>query len=58
MNKLGFRVERPRGSHIMIFKKEGKTVPIPRDEEIGPGLVGIIAAEVGISREEFQKLLD
>ena len=57
MNKLGFGVERQRGSHI-IFKKEGKSVPIPRDEEIGPGLVGIIAAEVGISREEFQKLLD
>lgn len=57
LNKLGFRVERQRGSHI-IFKKAGKTVPVPHDEEIGPGLIGAIAVEVGISKEEFQRLLD
>lgn len=43
LNRLGFRPVRQRGSHI-IFKKEGKTVPVPRDEEIGPGLIGAIAA--------------
>ena len=56
LNKLGFRVVRQSGSH-MIFKKAGKTVPVPRDDEIGPGLIGAIAAEIGISREEFEKLL-
>jgi mRNA interferase HicA len=57
LTKLGFRVARQRGSHI-IFKDDGKTVPVPRDEEIGPGLIGAIAAEIGMSREEFEKLLD
>ena len=47
MNKLGFRIVRQSGSH-MIFKKAGKTVPVPRDDEIGPGLIGAIAAEIGI----------
>jgi len=42
----------------VIFKKEGKTVPFPRDDEIGPGLIGAIAAEIGVSREEFEKLLN
>jgi predicted RNA binding protein YcfA (HicA-like mRNA interferase family) len=57
LNKLGLRAVRQRGSHI-IFKGDGKTIPVPRDEEIGPGLIGAIAAELGISREEFEKLLD
>ena len=57
MRKLGFQVVRQRGSHI-IFKKDGKTVPVPRDDEIGPGLIGAIAAEIGASREEFERLLD
>lgn len=57
LTKLGFHVERQRGSHI-IFKSLVKTVPVPRDEELGPGLIGAIAAEIGISRKEFEKLLD
>lgn len=56
LNKLGFRVVRQRGSHI-IFKKAGKTVPVPRDDEIGPGLIIAIAAEIGISKQEFEELL-
>ncbi len=57
LNKLGFRVERQRGSH-MIFKKSEKTVPVPRDDEIGPGLISAMAAEMGMSKETFEKLLD
>lgn len=57
LNGLGFRVTRERGSHI-IFKKEEKMVPVPRDEEIGPGLIGAIAAEIGMTKEEFEKLLE
>lgn len=56
LNGLGFRVARQRGSHI-IFKNDGKTVPVPRDDEIGPGLIIAIAAEIGMSEEEFEKLL-
>jgi len=48
---------RQRGSRV-TFKKEEKMVPVPRDDEIGPGLVGAIAAEIGMTREEFEKPLD
>ena len=57
LNGLGFRIVRERGSH-MIFKKEEKAVPVPRDDEIGPGLIGATAAEVGMSREDLERLLD
>lgn len=33
LNGLGFGVARQRGSHF-IFENDGKTVPVPRDEEI------------------------
>ena len=56
LRKLGFVVVRQRGSHI-IFKSREKTVPVPRDDQIGPGLIGAIAAEIGISRAEFEELL-
>ena len=54
---LGFHVVRQRGSHI-IFKREGKMIPVPRDDEIGPGLIVAISAELGMSKEDFEKLLD
>lgn len=57
LSKLGFHVERQRGSHI-IFKSTDKTVPVPRDDELGPGLIGAIAAEIGMSKKEFEKLLN
>jgi predicted RNA binding protein YcfA (HicA-like mRNA interferase family) len=50
-------VERQRGSHI-IFKSSSKTVPLPRDDELGPGIIGAIAAEIGLTREEFEDLLN
>lgn len=54
---LGFRIARQRGSHI-IFKNDGTTVPVPRDDEIGPGLISAIAAEIGLSKEKFERLLE
>lgn len=57
MEKLGFHAVRQRGSHI-IFKKDETMVPVPRDDEIGPGLPGAIATEIGMSRKEFEALLE
>ena len=42
----------------MIFKSKDKTVPVPSDDELGPGLVGAIAAEIGMTKEEFEALMD
>ena len=56
LNKLGYRVVRQRGGHV-IFKGKDRTVPVPRDEELGPGIIGAIAAEIGMSREDFEDLL-
>jgi len=42
----------------MVFTKAEKIVPVPRDDELGPGLIGAIAAEIGMSKEDFERLLD
>lgn len=57
LSELGFQFSRQRGSH-MVFTKAEKIVPVPRDDELGPGLIGAIAAEIGMSKEDFERLLD
>ena len=60
INKLGFKFERQRGSHMFFRHEDGRTTVIPNHpgEEIGPGLLNkIIKEELKITREEFMKYL-
>jgi predicted RNA binding protein YcfA (HicA-like mRNA interferase family) len=54
--KVGFAVERQRGSH-MILTKDEHVVPVPRHDQIKRGLLLEIIAEAGLTREEFLRLL-
>ena len=54
--KVGFKVARQKGSHIILVKAE-YIVPIPKHGEIKRGLLQEIIAEAGLTREEFLKLL-
>ena len=54
--KVGFRVARQKGSHLILIKDEC-VVPIPKHREIKRGLLMEIIAEAGLTREEFIKLL-
>ena len=60
INKLGFKFERQRGSHMFFRHEDGRTTVIPNHpgEEIGPGLLNkIIKEELKITREKFMKYL-
>ena len=60
LNKLGFRLERIRGSHLVFKHLDGRVTVVPRhgNEEIGRGLLRKIAFDLRMSPEDFAKLLD
>ena len=58
LNKMGFKFERQKGSHMFFKHEDGRTTVIPNHpgEEIGPGLLNtIIKQELKMTREEFMK---
>ena len=59
LEKLDFQVMRVKGSHHFLRHADGRTtvVPIHSAEDIGPGLLGKILRDVGLTREELQQLL-
>ena len=61
LGKLGFRVVRQRGSHIVLkgFHKEmQKTVVVPKHREIAVGTLRGILFQAGITVEEFITLAE
>jgi len=58
LKKIGFKVERQRGSHVFLTHKDGRVtvIPIHAGETIGPGLLAKILRDVELTREEFLTL--
>lgn len=58
LTRLGFRVRRQHGSHIILRRDDpfGQTV-VPNHREIDTGTLRAIIRQVGISVDEFNKLL-
>jgi predicted RNA binding protein YcfA (HicA-like mRNA interferase family) len=58
LERAGFEVVRIKGSHHRLEHPDGRrtTVPVHRGETIGPGLLGKIRRDTGLSREEFVDL--
>jgi predicted RNA binding protein YcfA (HicA-like mRNA interferase family) len=59
LETVGFEVIRIRGSHRFLRHSDGRTtvIPVHAQETIGPGLLGKVLRDVGITRNELQKLL-
>jgi len=60
IEKLGYRFLRQKGSHATFANAEGKilVVPIHAGRKIDRGLLlKIVKKELGMAREEFEKLL-
>ncbi len=59
LNKLGFKLVRQSGSHKIFKDSEGKRVTLPYHSKkiLHPKLLKTILRDVGISVEEFKKLL-
>ncbi len=60
LSKLGFRLIRQRGSHVILVNEQGVriVVPVHLGKKIKPGLVRVIITEAGLTREEYFKLLE
>ncbi|GAB5045972.1 type II toxin-antitoxin system HicA family toxin [Thermodesulfovibrio sp. TK110] len=59
IEKLGFKKIRQSGSHAVFFHSDGKwtTVPIHKGKDVAKGTLRKILKDLGISYEEFKKLL-
>jgi len=57
LGKLGYNIDRQKGSHLTLAHPLGKTVTIPSCREIKKGMLKRILREVGISNEDLLKLL-
>ena len=57
LQRLGFMVDRVRGSHVFLKHPDGRatTVPVHSGETIGPGLLRSILRDVEMSLEDFSK---
>ena len=57
--RLGFERKRKTGSHERWLHSDGRsvTIPIHGGREIGPPLYSKILSQLGISSEEFRRLV-
>ncbi len=57
LEKLGFKPIRQTGSHLVMGKDKQRIVIPIHNKPLKPGLIRIIIRELGITREEFFKLI-
>jgi predicted RNA binding protein YcfA (HicA-like mRNA interferase family) len=60
LKKVGFIVERQRGSHVFLKHDDGRAtvVPIHSGETIGPGLLSKILRDIEMTKDELLKILE
>jgi len=60
LKKVGFMVERQKGSHVFLKHDDGRAtvVPIHSGETIGPGLLSKILRDVEMTKDELLKILE
>jgi predicted RNA binding protein YcfA (HicA-like mRNA interferase family) len=58
--RIGFRISRQRGSHVILKHPDGRVtvVPIHSGEDVGTGLLLKIIKDAKMSKEQFLKLLE
>ena len=57
LSKIGFRVTRQRGSHVVLRHEDGRRVTVPLHNELDRGTLAAIMTQAGLTREEFTALL-
>ena len=59
LSKLGFKIVRKHGSHVVLKHPDGRltVVPVHPGEDIGTGLLNKIIKDTGLSKEEFLAVL-
>jgi len=56
--KLGFRLDRQRGSHAVWLHPDGRgaTIPVQGNRDTAGGLYHLILKQLGITEEQFRDL--
>jgi predicted RNA binding protein YcfA (HicA-like mRNA interferase family) len=58
LTRIGFVVDRQRGSHIILVREEPRvTVSVPDHKELDRGTLRAIIRQAGLSVDEFVSLL-
>jgi predicted RNA binding protein YcfA (HicA-like mRNA interferase family) len=59
LSKVGFRVDRQKGSHIVLRQDAApyRRITVPDHREIAKGTLRAIIRQAGLTVEEFQDLL-
>jgi len=59
LSKLGFKIVRKHGSHVVLKHQDGRItmVPVHPGEDIGTGLLNKIIKDTGLSKEDFLAVL-
>jgi predicted RNA binding protein YcfA (HicA-like mRNA interferase family) len=57
--RIGYQVDRQKGSHIVLRQKAAphRRIVVPDHTEIGKGLLRAIIRQTGLTVEEFRDLL-
>ena len=55
--RIGYRIARTRGSHVILEHPERKALVIPRHGALRPGLLLARVKDAGLTPEEFADLL-
>jgi len=58
LERIGFSIDRQRGSHIILVREDPRTtIAVPDHKELDRGTLRAIIRQVGLSVEEFSNLL-
>ena len=57
LQRIGYRVVRQRGSHVMM-RKGAKACVVPMHRELKRGTLGGVLRQAGVGAEEFLDALD
>jgi len=55
--RVGYRIARSRGSHVILEHPERKALVVPRHGTLRPGLLLARVKDAGLTPEEFADLL-
>lgn len=57
VRKVGFEMDHMEGSHMILLNPSRKRLSVPRQRELGRGILRRLIEQAGLSREEFLSLL-
>ncbi|MBI4294556.1 MAG: type II toxin-antitoxin system HicA family toxin [Chloroflexi bacterium] len=57
MRKIGYVWDHTEGSHMILLHPSKGRLSVPRHRELGRGLSRVLIRDVGLTKDEFVKLL-